>query len=103
MRSLDEDDLSDIRPEDDPIDHFPDSVKRKIEIKTSLLSEWLETRQKHYANVMREASSDGTVADSDASTMALIERLAVYETMMDALIIQGNDHSERLGGRRGEN
>ena len=94
---------TDIGPEDDPIDHFPDAIKEKIITKTGLLTDWLQTRQRHYANIMRKDSPDGVVSESDTSTMALVERLAVYETMMDALIMQGNDHSERLGGRRGNN
>ena len=93
---------TDIGPEDDPIDHFPDAIKEKIVMKTGLLTDWLQTRQRHYANIIRESSPD-VVSDSDASSMALVERLAVYETMMDALIMQGNDHNERLGGRRGKN
>jgi hypothetical protein len=83
--------------DDDPIDPIslcPEQVVKKIQTKTEDLTFFLSSR----ANFWKERIDEGAVDGEDFSTIALVESLAFYETMIDALVLRQTHLEERLGG-----
>lgn len=78
----------------DPISMCPAKVTEKIQSKTQDLTFFLSQRAKTWEENIGEGQIDG----NDFSTIALLERLAFYETMIDALLLRQTALEQRLGG-----
>ena len=78
---------------DDPIDMVPKKVRIILDGKIHELSGNLSKRQTHFMNM------EGIeVNDQDASSLALVERLAFYELSIDALVRKVDNLEKKVDG-----
>tara|TARA_Y100000114_G_C11755126_1_gene326458 strand:+ start:884 stop:1198 length:315 start_codon:yes stop_codon:yes gene_type:complete len=86
----------------DPMELMPDSVQKIIIRKLHELGVNLGRRQKFYMESHIEQDEKTDLTNEDASSLALVERLALYETMMDAMMTRMDSLEARLGGKYNE-
>ena len=83
---------------------LPEKVSVRILEKTELLASALAERSdflKSMLTKMGEKSDDGGAPDGNS--VALIERMAFYECMIESLVCKVDSLEERLGGKAKRN
>ena len=84
---------------EDPIDMIPDHVRKIIDQKIYELSSNLSARQTFFKE---KVGKMGEITNEDTSSLALVERLAFYETIIDALLRRMDNIEKRIGGTKSD-
>ena len=89
---------------EDPMHGLPEKVSVRILEKTERLASALSDRSDYLKDMlteMGEKSDDGSAPDGNS--VALIERMAFYECMIESLVCKVEDLEQRIGGKAKNN
>jgi hypothetical protein len=86
---------------EDPMHGLPENVTTRILEKTELLAGALANRSEFLKDMLTEMG-DG-IGETDSNSVALVERLAFYECMIESLVCKVDDLEQRIGGKKGNN
>lgn len=86
---------------EDPMYGLPEKVTARVLAKTELLAGSLADRSDYLKEMLAEMGDDEQ--EPDSNSVALVERLAFYECMIESLVCKVDDLEQRIGGKAKRN
>jgi hypothetical protein len=86
---------------EDPMHGLPEKVTTRILEKTELLAGALADRSDYLKEMLTEMGEGAE--EPDSNSVALVERLAFYECMIESLVCKVDDLEQRIGGKARRN
>tara|TARA_R100001463_G_scaffold9114_6_gene27460 strand:- start:14912 stop:15217 length:306 start_codon:yes stop_codon:yes gene_type:complete len=87
---------------EDPMNELPENVSERIMDKTAMLSRFLSTRSEYLQKMLSELKVNDDL-EADGNSIALIERIAFNECLLESAVMKLDDLEQRLGGRKASN
>ena len=87
---------------EDPMHGLPEKVATRILEKTELLAGSLADRSQYLGEMLGKVD-EVNGGGADANSVALVERLAFYECMIESLVCKVDDLEQRIGGKAKNN
>lgn len=84
---------------EDPMHGLPEKVATRILEKTEALAGALSERSDYLGTMLEKMDEK----NPDGNSVALIERLAFYECMIESLVCKVDDLEQRIGGKAKNN
>ena len=87
---------------EEPMYGLPEKVTARILVKTELLAGSLAERSEYLGQMLEKVDEDNG-GGADSNSLALVERLAFYECMIESLVCKVDDLEQRIGGKAKRN